>query len=98
MVGLIVLAGFIGMLRMVARGVHLWVVLLIEREVLYRLHDVALAKMNQSLNVVDEALVLDLCGLIDSLFDLHWVLIDLRSQFGRHLDLLMSLCNIVLQD
>jgi hypothetical protein len=78
--------------------VHLGVVFLIEGQILNGLHDISLAHVYHGLDVVDEALVLYLCGILDSLFDLDWVLVYLGPQFRRHLDLHMRLGNVVLQD
>lgn len=77
MVSLIVLAVFISLLDVVARGMHLRIILLVKREVLNRLHDVALAQVNHGLYVVDQALMLNQSSILDSLLDLYWVLIDL---------------------
>jgi hypothetical protein len=54
------LAVVISLLLMKAGGMHLRVVFFAEGEVLHCLHDISLAKMNHSFDVVDEALVLDL--------------------------------------
>ena len=58
MVCLIVLAVLITLLNVVARGMHLRIILLVERKVLNRLHDVPLAQVNHGFYDVDEALVL----------------------------------------
>jgi hypothetical protein len=52
------LAVLITLLDVVARGMHLRIILLVERKVLNRLHDVPLAQVNHGFYVVDEALVL----------------------------------------
>jgi hypothetical protein len=79
LVSLIVLAVLISLFDVVARGMHLRIILLIEREVLNCLHDVTLAQVNHGLYVVDEALVLNQSSVLNSLLDLNWVLTDLSS-------------------
>ena len=71
------LAVLICLFDVVARGMHLRIILLIEREVLNRLHDVPLAQVNHGLNVVDEALMLYQSSILNSLLDLNWVLTNL---------------------
>ena len=79
MVSLIVLAVLITLLYVVARGMNLRIILLVEREVLNRLHDVPLAQVNHCLNVVDQALMLYQSSILNSLLDLDWVLTDLSA-------------------
>ena len=73
------LAVLITLLYVVARGMNLRIILLVEREVLNRLHDVPLAQVNHCLNVVDQALMLYQSSILNSLLDLDWVLTDLSA-------------------
>lgn len=79
MVSLIVLAVLISLFDVVARGMHLRIILLVEREVLNCLHDVPLAQVYHGFYVVDEALMLNQSSVLNSLLDLNWVLTDLSS-------------------
>ena len=88
----------ISLFDVVARGMHLRIILLIEREVLNRLHDVPLAHVNHGLNVVDEALMLNQSCILNSLLDLNWVLADLSPQLCGHFDLNVSLGNVILEN
>jgi hypothetical protein len=58
---------------------HLRIILLVERKVLNRLHDVPLAQVNHSLDVVYEALMLYQSSILNSLLDLDRVLTDLSA-------------------
>jgi hypothetical protein len=52
--------------------------------------------MDESLNVVYQALVLDAGWFLNLLLDLYWVLVDFSTQFSCHLDFLVGLGNIIL--
>lgn len=54
--------------------------------------------MNESLDIVNESLVLNLSTLANVLLYLDWVLVDLSSQFRGHLDLLVCQSDVVLED
>jgi hypothetical protein len=98
LVCLIVLAVLISLFDVVARGMYLRIVLLIEREVLNRLHYVPLPHVNHGLNVVDEALMLNQSCILNSLLDLNWVLTDLSPQLCGHFDLNVSLGDVILEN
>lgn len=98
LVRLVMLAVVVRQLAMVAAGVNLGVVFLIEGQILDRLHDVVLSQVNEGLDVVHKTLVLDLSALANVLLDFDGVLIELGSQLASHLYLLMCESDVVLQD
>lgn len=74
------------------------IIFFIKRKILDRLHNITLAKMNHSFNVINQTLVLYLSWLIDCLLDFDRILVDFSAQFGSHLYLYMSLCDIILKN
>lgn len=98
LIRLVVLAVVVREFAMEAARVHLGIVFLIERQVLDRLHYVMLPKVYESLDVVDEALVLNLRALTDVLLDFDGILIELGSQLASDLDLLVCESDVVLED
>jgi len=54
--------------------------------------------MDHSLDVIDEALVLNLCRLIYVWFNLNWILVNFCAKLCSNLYLLMSLSNIILEN
>ena len=98
LVDLVMLAVFICMLVVIARWVHFRIVFFVKREILNRLHHIALSKMNDCLDIVNQALMLDLSWLIDTLLNLDRILVDLCSQFICYLYFLMSLGDVVLEN
>ena len=54
--------------------------------------------MNHSFDVINQPLMLYLRRLVYSLLDFNRVLIDFRTQLSSHLNLYVSLCDIILQN
>ena len=88
----------ISLLNMMTRRMHLRVVFFIEREILYCLHDITLANMYDCLDIINQALMLYLCRLLDSLPYFYRVLINFCSQFSCCLYLHVGLCNVPLKN
>jgi hypothetical protein len=92
------LAVIISCLYMLTRRMNFRIILFIKREILDSFHNIALPEMNHSFDVINQPLMLYLCRLVYSLLDFNRVLIDFRTQLSSHLNLYVSLCDIILQN
>ena len=54
--------------------------------------------MNHRFYVINQPLMLYLCRLINSLFDFNGILINFSTQFRSHLNLYVSLSDIILEN
>jgi hypothetical protein len=98
LISLIMLAVFICLFDMMARGMNLRVVFFIEREVLNSFHDISLSHVYHSFNIIDKSLMLNLGSILDTLLNLHWILVDLGSQLSCYFDFNVCLGDIILEN
>ena len=92
------LAVLISWFNMVTRWMNFRVIFLIKRKVLNWSHDIALSHVNHGFDVVYEALMLNLCSILDTLLDFNWILIDLCTKICCNFDLNVCLGDVILEN